>query len=129
MRLPMPPRRPAREPVLPMINVVFLLLVFFLMTAQIAPAPPFDLALPEVAMTDEAAPAPERVLWLGADGAMVHDGAQGPAALAVLALGEGPVLIRADAGLPAADLARLMRELSALGISDTRLSVQPRGTP
>ncbi|MGR3522560.1 MAG: biopolymer transporter ExbD, partial [Paracoccus sp. (in: a-proteobacteria)] len=30
-----------------MINVVFLLLIFFLLTAQIAPAPPFDVTPPD----------------------------------------------------------------------------------
>ncbi|MCH8543965.1 MAG: biopolymer transporter ExbD [Alcanivorax sp.] len=32
-----PPRRPALEPALPLINVVFLLLVFFMVAGQVAP--------------------------------------------------------------------------------------------
>ena len=36
MNLGQSTRRPARESVVPMINVVFLLLIFFLMSAQIA---------------------------------------------------------------------------------------------
>ena len=44
---PRRPARPARENIVPMINVVFLLLVFFVMTAQIAPPDPFDIAPPE----------------------------------------------------------------------------------
>lgn len=119
--------RPRRETILPMINVVFLLLIFFLMTAQIAPSTPFDITPPEG--RTEAADTPERILWLGPAGEMVHDDLTGEAALAALGAGAGPVLIRADAGLAAADLARLMRELAALGVSDLRLSTLSRGTP
>jgi periplasmic protein TonB len=42
-----PPRRPRAESVVPMINVVFLLLVFFLMTATIAPPDPFASVPPD----------------------------------------------------------------------------------
>jgi len=124
----LPPRpRPYREPILPMINVVFLLLIFFLMTAQITPAPPFELTPPEA--TPEQTDAPLRTLWLGADGQIIHDDFSGDAALAALAAVDGPVLIRADAGLPAADLARLMRQLAATGVSDLRLATLSRGAP
>ena len=128
----LPPRpRPRREAILPMINVVFLLLIFFLMTAQIAPPPPFDISPPEAASdaTPDAAGAAPRTLWLDATGALMHDDLTGDAALAMLAAGDGPVLIRADAALPAADLARLMRRLTALGISDLRLATLQRGAP
>ena len=40
MQIDMPKRRPRGESIIPMINVVFLLLIFFLLTAQIAPADP-----------------------------------------------------------------------------------------
>lgn len=124
----LPPRpRPHREAILPMINVVFLLLIFFLMTAQIAPAPPFELTPPEAAPAQTDAPL--RTLWLGANGRIVHDDLSGDAALAALGAVDGPVLIRADAGLPAADLARLMRQLTALGVNELRLATVSRGAP
>lgn len=44
-----PKRRPRAESIVPMINVVFLLLIFFLMTAQIAPPDPFEVAPPNCA--------------------------------------------------------------------------------
>lgn len=127
MLFTVPRPRPARETILPMINVVFLLLIFFLMTAQIAPAPPFDLSPPEA--EGETVDQPSRVLWLGADGQMIMDDFLGEAALEALAGGEGPVLIRADARARAADLARLMRRLSALGIDDLGLATLSRGSP
>jgi len=127
MEFQRPSPRPRRETILPMINVVFLLLIFFLMTAQIAPAPPFDITPPDAAT--DATETPLRTLWMDADGRMMHDNQSGEAALAALAAGEGPVLIRADAMLPAADLARLMRQLAALGVSDLRLATLSRSAP
>ncbi len=127
MEFQRPSPRPRRETILPMINVVFLLLIFFLMTAQITPSPPLDITPPEAA-NDTAKP-PPRTLWLSAEGLMMHDDHTGEAALAALAAGEGPVLIRADAMLPAAELARLMRQLSALGVSDLRLATLSRSAP
>lgn len=122
-----PPARPQRENILPMINVVFLLLIFFLMTAHIAPPAPFEITPPESGA--EAHELPPRTLWLGEGGQVMHDDLSGEAALAALAAGEGPVLIRADAGLAAADLARLMARLSALGVHDLRLATLSRGAP
>lgn len=123
-----PPRpRARRETILPMINVVFLLLIFFLMTAQIAPAPPLDITPPEA--TTDTAEAPPRTLWISADGLMVHDEHTGEAALAALVAGVGPVLIHADARLPAAELARLMRWLTVRGVIDLRLATLSRATP
>lgn len=122
-----PAPRPRRETILPMINVVFLLLIFFLMTAQIAPAPPFDITPPEAA--SDAADAPLRTLWIGPDGQMIYEDLTGEDVFAVLAAGDGPVLIRADAGLSAAELARLMRRMTALGVSDLRLATLSRDLP
>ena len=122
-----PPARPQRQNILPMINVVFLLLIFFLMTAHIAPPAPFQITPP--ASGSQAQDLPARTLWLGQEGQLMHDGLRGEAALLALAAGEGPVLIRADAGLAAADLARLMGRLAALGVHDLRLATLSRGAP
>ena len=51
MRFASPPRRSPPESVVPMINVVFLLLIFFLISAQISPPDPFETRLP-VAQSD-----------------------------------------------------------------------------
>ncbi len=114
-RLSLRPRRRAREAVVPMINVVFLLLIFFLMTAQIAPVAPFEVTLPEAEMTeaDGAADAPHP-LFIAADGRLSHGDAAGAAALAAAAAA-GAVRIEADRALPARDLARILSELAAAG--------------
>ena len=123
MHLPAPTRRDRPESIVPMINVVFLLLVFFLMTATIAPAEPFAVT-PPASRADLPAPA-ERLLWLGPDGRLAHAGQAGEAALAALAAaGPGPVTIRADRQAEGAALARLLTRLAALGITETLLVVE-----
>ena len=82
MRLPEAPRRPARESIIPMINVVFLLLIFFLMTAEIAPPQPFAVTPPRAST---AAPAARGVtLYISAGGQVGFRDRTGPAALALL---------------------------------------------
>ena len=74
MRIDMPRRRPRGETIIPMINVVFLLLVFFLLTAQIAPPEPFRLTPPDAADAD--LPARDRdVLYVSASGELAYDAA------------------------------------------------------
>jgi biopolymer transport protein ExbD len=97
-RAPEPSRRP--EAVLPMVNLVFLLLIFFLMVATIAPPRPVPVALPEAGAA-EPAEAAERRVFLDADGA-VH-GDAGPVT--------GPVTVHADRDAPARRLAELLRAL------------------
>jgi biopolymer transport protein ExbD len=107
--------------IVPMINVVFLLLVFFLMTASLTPAPPLEITTPtaDVAQSDP----PRGTFYIGADGMRAYGDARGDAALAALAQNtpKGALPILADARLPAAELARLLPELAALGITDIRL--------
>jgi biopolymer transport protein ExbD len=112
--------------IVPMINVVFLLLVFFLMTASLTPPPPLAITAP-TADTPRIDPQPG-TLHIGADGMLAYGDAMGDAVLAALARrpAEGALPILADAAYPAADLARLLPELAALGITEIRLiTVQP----
>ncbi|MDO5647161.1 biopolymer transporter ExbD [Paracoccus sp. (in: a-proteobacteria)] len=113
MRIDLPPRTPATESIIPMINVVFLLLIFFLLTAQIAPAPPFDLTLPE-SHADQAAQGRD-VLYLSATGELAFQAARGDAVWPLLAAVPGPVELRADAHMPAADVVRVLGRLRGLG--------------
>ncbi|WP_230374332.1 ExbD/TolR family protein [Pontivivens ytuae] len=104
-----------------MINVVFLLLIFFLMTAQIAPSDPFEVELPA---SEGQQPAEGRdVLYVSAQGELAFDGARGEAVFNAVASEElrGPLLIRADARVSAVEIATLLPRLSAIGISETVL--------
>ena len=124
---PRPRQRP--ESIVPMINVVFLLLIFFLMTAQIAPPEPFEVTPPE-AEADMPATV-ELVLHLSDAGGIAFGGIGGDGAIAAAAAKAGagacgacdlpPLTLRADAGVPAARLAALLPALSAAGFAQIGL--------
>lgn len=121
------PRR--ADSIVPMINIVFLLLIFFMLTATLAPPDPFDLALPE---GQAEAPAPPRtlVLAIGPEGQLAHEGARGEDALSGLRAAYRPgdtVLLRADAGLDGAAFARLLADLAVAGIDGVTLALRQSG--
>jgi biopolymer transport protein ExbD len=103
-----------------MINVVFLLLIFFLMTAQIVPPAPFDMTLPNASGEDDTG---QTALYIRADGEIAFETARGEAALAqAAALHQGtPLRLYADAALPAATLAQLLSRLAALGATQVEI--------
>lgn len=134
---PAPRRRPA-ENLLPMINVVFLLLIFFLISAKLAPPEPFAVTLPEAAAA-EGGVGPGLVLHLGADGGLGYGEARDDAALAALATaraefcgradcGKTPprLALRADAAAPAEGLADLLASLAAIGFAEVTLVTADR---
>lgn len=124
MDLSEPPRRPARESIVPMINVVFLLLIFFLMTSRLADPEPFDVSPPEADLETEAQAEP--VLFVDATGRMHFDGHEGPDALAHLSSlsADAPIVqLRADAKLEAKALAAILRNLAEAGLSRAELVV------
>ena len=134
-----PPRKPPAESIVPMINVVFLLLIFFLMTAQIAPPEPIAVDPPEASSEDQAEA--DISLYLGPDGTLAFRDAEGDeAALRALELaridlcGDGgcdgaklpPLILRADAGAPAPQVAKLLPRLAEIGFTDIQLITVPR---
>ncbi len=124
MRFSMPPRRSASESVVPMINVVFLLLIFFMMSATIMPAPPFDVSLPE---TDaQIAVAGEMDIYVSASGEVSFQGALNDAAWAVLAAQPvvNTVTLRADADLSAQKLARVVSRLARIGHTQIEIAIR-----
>lgn len=125
MDLTEPPRRPRGESIVPMINVVFLLLIFFLMTSRLAQPEPFEVTPPDAAL--DTTPEAEPVLYINAEGRMSFDGVEGDAALSALAssAANAPVVqLRADAALEATQLARVLRQLADAGLSHAELVVR-----
>lgn len=118
---PSRPRRRPAENIVPMINVVFLLLIFFLMSAQITPPEPFAVTPPTSSAEGET-PEPD-TLYVSASGEMSYEGASGDAALSALTRRgtDAPLSLRVDAGLPATTLAALLTKLSAAGVTSTQL--------
>lgn len=123
-------RRAPAEALVPMINVVFLLLIFFLMSATIAPPDPFDVTLPGASAQDSADPSGPVVLHVSADGEMAHGDLRGEAAFAALmSAGDGrpdTVVLRADEGLDGAVFAGILARLAAAGVGDVDLTVNHR---
>ncbi len=127
-----PPRRKPEENLLPMINVIFLLLIFFLIAARMTAPEPFAVTPPQ-AMTEVEAQG-DFTLFIAADGLLGYRDTRGDAALAALVASrtdhcrstdcraDPPRLtLRADTALPAARLAALMPRLPALGFDSIEL--------
>lgn len=118
MNFATPRRRRPAESIVPMINVVFLLLVFFLMTATIAPPEPLEITPPGAEVGAEVQAG--AVLLAAADGTLVFGAARGEAALvaatAAAREADGTLALRADAALEGAALARLLARIAAGGV-------------
>ncbi|MBV1897446.1 MAG: biopolymer transporter ExbD [Rhodobacteraceae bacterium] len=122
-----PPRRPRTESIVPMINVVFLLLIFFLMTSHLVPPEPFEVTLPEA--RSDTDPDTDPVLHLHKTGRLSFEQSEGYAAIAQVAQTAGAsatILLRADAGLEASVLARVLRQLADAGLAKVDLIVTPK---
>lgn len=122
MQFAPPRRRRSTENIVPMINVVFLLLIFFLMSAQIAPPEPFEVTPP--ASDSGAETQVSSVLYIAADGNRAYGAARGEAVFAALEPLDRsqPLLIRADERLPAREIAKLLPRLSAMGFTQVALA-------
>ncbi|WGI21502.1 biopolymer transporter ExbD [Amylibacter sp. IMCC11727] len=111
-----PVKRKAEESIVPMINVVFLLLIFFLMTSQITPPEPFDVSVPDAETVSE--PAAELLVYVSKDGAVQFEDFANETAwqrLAGRVEGKVPVKLRVDADLPARDLSKVLSRVARTG--------------
>ena len=136
MQFSEPPRRHPPESIVPMINVVFLLLIFFLMTAQIAPPDPIEVTPPSATQALDPAEG-EFTLYLGVQGDLAFGEALGEddALAALQAAKEAycadggcsdtvpppPLILRADADVSGATLAALMPRLAQAGFAEIQL--------
>ncbi|MCM2562023.1 biopolymer transporter ExbD [Lutimaribacter sp. EGI FJ00015] len=126
----MTPRRarPEREPTIALINIVFLMLIFFLVAGTLAAPLDKDLRLVSTAKIDRAAPADALVLH--ADGRMTRRGTEIVSAAAFLAdlpeEARARVRIVPDRALPAQKLVGVARALREAGAGSVVL-VTERG--
>lgn len=129
------PRRSREEPerILPLINVVFLLLIFFMIVGRLAAGDPFVVTPPNAAAEDPARTAGHEVL-IGADGRLALDGEPvdrdalaGRMRAAFGGPDSPPVRVRADAATPALEVVRVMELLRAAGAPSIELTTV-RGT-
>lgn len=120
-----PARRPRGESIIPMINVVFLLLIFFMMTSHLVAPEPFDVVPPKTGNGEPGETS--AILFLSAEGEIGFEelrGSDAVAGFAASANAEDAVpQLRADANAPATSVARLLRDLATAGLSDVALVV------
>ncbi|TCM84527.1 biopolymer transporter ExbD [Rhodovulum steppense] len=122
-------KRAEREPAIALINVVFLLLVFFLVAGSLAR--PLDADLRLVRTADLQGAAPPDALVLHPDGRVTRDGAETDPAAHVATLDEaGRAVLRVvpDREAAAGDLVALGRALHAAGAGRVVI-VTERGLP
>ncbi|UOA28969.1 biopolymer transporter ExbD [Pseudosulfitobacter sp. DSM 107133] len=74
MRLARPDHRPAAEPIIALIDVVFFLLVFFMLVARLDASAPFEV-VPPVARSGQDMPGGGVTVSVGKDGGLAVNGA------------------------------------------------------
>jgi biopolymer transport protein ExbD len=134
MRLPSPKRRRQREPIGPLVDVVFLLLVFFLLAGTLEPLQPIQVDPPEAEHADSDDRSSLRIL-LDADGRIGFDGRVLDTEALAEAIGPraGPDLprtarVEADSEAAAGSALGLLKQLRAFGLKEFRLVTSPRRT-
>ena len=113
---------------IPMINIVFLLLIFFMIAGQISNADPFALELPRADIEQSAKKMPITI-YLSADGEVVVNESSTRNSELVTTLrnylaaeGEQPsVAIKADHSVKAADLDFILQAVKQAGIAKINL--------
>ena len=131
MKLNRPARRQHPETIIALIDVVFFLLVFFMLIGRMDATSPFDV-MPAHAVTGADMPAGGATLSIGAEGELALDGTvvdRGDALERIAAmLAEDPaLLIRVNAHRDAQlrELLPLVARIEALGARDVMLVVTP----
>ncbi len=127
-------RKTTREPTIALINIVFLMLVFFMVAGALAP--PLDKDLTLLDTRDLAPTAPPDALVAHPDGRLTYRGAPVASAAAYLASGQAAdggdtgqtVRIVPDRNLPAGQLVALARDLRIAGAQRV-LIVTEQGLP
>lgn len=129
MILPPPKRnRSLDDKILPLINVVFLLLIFFVLAGAITRAAPFDLTLPTSQQSEQRTLPADPVLSIAADGRLAFNDETVAAAELTTKLADWPadtpLQVRADSALKARQLSAILLQLRAAGIAEVRLLTQ-----
>lgn len=134
MRLQRLRRKPNDDDrILPLINVVFLLLIFFMVVGRLSGSDPFEIA-PPVSASDGDATGREMTILVAADGRLALDDAvmdeaalQAEVAARIAAGGAGPVRLKADGDAEAVAVVGVMEMLRAAGVERLKLLTVPEG--
>ncbi len=127
------PKRKVKEPdLVPMINVIFLLLCFFLIAGTVAKQDPVEVNAPE-SRTSAPFMTKNFTLFVTKDGTLMFE--EQRVTLAQLAVRlqpllsknrEMPLLVKADAELSAASLNNLVKGLEQMGVINLSLATEAK---
>jgi biopolymer transport protein ExbD len=128
-----PDRRPdqSEERILPLINVVFLLLIFFMIAGSLSVMDPFEVEPPSSA--SEGAHDPDGVtILMGNDGRLALDGEPLPEAELLVRIASRlaeepltPITLKADGAASANQLVRFTQALYEAGVEKLQLLARP----
>ncbi len=131
--LPRPQRHSRGISILPLINVVFLLLIFIVLSGVIAAPDPFELMPAQASAGEEVDGADgETTVYVSGSGALrfreLSDEAAIVALIAQLAGTDvlATLTLRADAAVPAVRIVKLVESLRATGITRIQLQAERR---
>ena len=133
MRFDPPRPKSDDERILPLINVVFLLLIFFMLTGKLSAIDPIEVA-PPTSASEGAVETRELVVVLGADGQLAFDGVMIDDETLKTALAErmetassAQVRLKADGAADSTDVIALMETLHEAGVERLKLLTLPAG--
>jgi len=116
----------------PLIDVIFMLIIFFMFAGSLVRPNPFDVELPVATSVDQSPPA-TLVVDVSGFGELALNGEASSREKLMRRVGElveaSPdleVIVRADAGATTGDLLTTLRDLSVAGVVSFRLAAQPR---
>ena len=133
MRLGRPKARQEEERILPLINIVFLLLIFFMIAGRLSAGDPFKVTPPN-SMSEAMPESRDVMILMGAEGEFALDGAVMPreAVLERLALqvaegGDLSLHLKTDGAASAQLVVDFMADLRKAGFQELTLLTVPGG--
>ena len=131
MRLQRDRRKTDEQSILPLTNIVFLLLIFFMLAGRLSASDPFGVEPPRSA-SDAAPGVPQSIVWVGADGRLALDGTVMDDDAIGVALAdrlsddpEARIEIRADGRVEAVRIVTVIERLRDVGVEQLRLLTVP----
>ena len=127
--------RSKRDSTIALINVVFLLLIFFMLAGKLAASDPFEIAPPQSA-SESSIGAEVLLVQVGAEGQLALEGEiltksdlQTAVTERMSADPNTPVQLKADAAAKATEVVAVMQLLRAAGVERLKLLTQPASAP
>jgi len=131
--LPRPQRRSRGITILPLINVVFLLLIFIVLSGVISSPDPFELVPPEASAGEDVENVGSDTIVYVADTGELRFRDLGDETDVLVLIGQlagsgglETLTVRADAGVPAVRIVKLIERLRATGIARIQLQAERR---